>query len=251
MTHIKSTESNEILSEIIDFINRKTILLTYQERAHVPEIKYYLVSKILQEYTIPLIWVCWSEPSTAVKKKLEIFGCELKKTYIIDTVGTVVENEHTILHTPKNYSGMLITIQRLMRDEKYILVLDSLDVINGIENKEAFISFLSTLLRRSRDSGVTMLSSIRVDIHETEIQKILLSLFDLVFSISEDKIQIKGDVGRRDVFYEIKDNKLLLKPFSTIDIIKIEEIFNLPAEEIKRLDEIVKKQFDLNKDILD
>lgn len=244
---MNGSESNDLILDIINMIEHKNILLAYQESTPVPEVLCGVISAILMKRTMPLIWVCWKEPASAVKKRLEISGCGMKGAYFIDTVGKTGD-AHTILQAPKDFSGMFISIQKIIKNKECILVLDRLDFLGAIKNKEVFANFLSSLLTKSKKCGGIVLTSIKIDFFEPDTLKTLLSLYDSVFYIGDDEIRIEGDIGRSDVFYEIQNNKLLLRPVPKADITRIKDSFNISFEELDQLDKIIEKNMDEYKD---
>jgi len=242
-----SEESDKITFEIVNAVYQKKIILVYKDDLHNSDVIFAILSEILSTSILPLIWVCWMEPSSVVKDKFEIFECKCDNIHIIDTISNVVEDDSTVIHSPKNYSGILIDIKKFIRNKKHILVLDILDIILSIENKNIFIRFLSSLLNVSKDSKGTVITSITEDLHEPSVKRMIYSLFDVVLHVSSNRIHIESDIGKKDFFYEIKNGKLLLRQFPVADIAEINEIFNITTEEITRLDETINKHVALFK----
>lgn len=247
----KSVRSNEILSEVFDFIHRENVLLVFDKSAHLPDFTYNLASEYLRIYGASLGWVCWRENAGIVKKRLNLPGCEPKQFLIVDTVGVIVEDKCTVLHSPKNYSRILMDIQRFFKDREYLLVLDNLDVIYRLSGKEIVHGFLSSILRKCHDLDVTTFSSLQSDVvPEMEMEMELFSLYDVIFYISYDTMRIKSDVGKRDYFYVIKSGKLLFKVMRTSNIEKIKEIFEISPEESEKLDKIVESKSAMVNDLV-
>jgi len=244
-------ETDEMIIGLINVIERKNILMVYEEDAHMPEVMYCLISRILDMHQMPLVWVCWNETSDGVKKRLEISGCREVIANIIDTVSNTVTDDRTVLYNKKNFSGILMEIQNYTMNKEHIAVLDNLNIMGIMENKEAFIRFLSTLLRKSKNSAGTVFASLSTNLLEPNMQKVLLSLYDTIFYLGNDTIKIKNSSGDEKIFYEIKNNTLILKPFPSADVARIKEIFDISSEETKLLDEIVEKEMKLHKEILD
>jgi len=241
---------DEIISGLINGIAQKNILIVHQEDAHMPEMMYCLISRIIDIHTIPLIWICWNEPANTVKKRLGFSGYCGGAINIIDTVSNTTEDNSTPIHSQKNYTGILMEMQRLTTNKEHILVLDNLNILGVTDNERAFIRFLSFLLRKSKDSGGTTFASLSAKLLRPDIEKLLFSLYDTIFYLNDDRIWIKGSRGKGDISYEIKNNKLLLKRSLTSDIIKIKDIFDISSEETGHLDKIVEKQMNKYKEIL-
>jgi hypothetical protein len=74
---------------------------------------------------------------------------------------------------------------------------------------------------------------------DTEIQKLLFTIFDTVLYVTEDAIQLGSKKSKDDIQYNFKNDRLLLKPAVSTDIKKVKEIFSLSVEERKELDKIV------------
>ncbi len=250
MINSELKKQTDIISDVIKMTSNRNILLLHQETAPIRELMLSFVLENLRNTDTSLIWVCWNEPATAVKKRIRNSGYDQNNIYFIDSVGNIIEDEKTILRTHNNYSGILMDIQKLIRNKKFVLVLDSPDIVQSQDNKKRSIDFLSTLSRMCTNSGGTLYSPVSVDLLDFQTQKIFKSIFNVVFHVEERVIKIENEHYKGDIYYDTENNNIVFKQFPTLDIDQIEDFFNFSSEEKNDLDEMVKKQLDLNKDIV-
>lgn len=241
--------SNKLAARITSAAHHKNVLLIYQKNATIPELTYCLVSKILNRHKAPLTWICWNEPANVVKKRLDHFNCDTNSTNIIDTVSNFTDDKHTIICAPTNFSPIMRNVHKLMKKGEHILVLDNPGKTEIQNNGTAFIKFQSALLN-NKDPDATIITSIESSTLDANMQKMLFPQYDIVLHINKDTIQFKGSTEKKQITYNIKDNKLILEPLFTSNRSQIKDIFDISPEETATLDKIVKKQIDAHKDML-
>ena len=249
MGNIATDISNELAATITNAIHHKNVLLAYQKNAAMPELIYCLTSGIINKYMTPLTWICWDEPASTVKKRLENLNCDINSTIIIDTVNNLSDDVRTIICAPTNFSSIMRNVHKLIKNGEHTLVLDNPGRTGIQGDGTPFIKFQSALLN-NKNPDVTVITSIESNLLNARMQQILFSAYDIVLHISRDTIQFNGSTEKKQINYSIKDNKLTLEPLFTSNRSRIKDVFDMSPEETDTLDKIVKKQIDAHKEIL-
>jgi hypothetical protein len=140
-------------------------------------------------------------------------------------------------------TSLLLDIESKI-DQKQLIFLEDLGFIRWIKNKTAFLHFLDLLFSIMKDAKGTMICTIALNTFEIDIQKLLFSVFNTIFYVTEDSIQLGLKKSVNDIQYAFENGRLILKPAVSTDLRKVKEIFSLSPEEEKELDKIVHKHLE-------
>lgn len=230
----------EILSEnavtnLFGLIDGHNVLFTYSEQAKMPELAYCIMSSLLEKTGMPMSMVFFTEQTNGSWKK---FKCHqnLHASFTEKYDGTSMFSVGG--GTCIDMTEVLMKLEEQMK-LKQLVFLEDLGFLRWRRNKLPFMHFLDLLASLMKDKEGTMVCTVALNALETDMQKLLFTIFDAVLYVTEDAIQMGSKKSKDDIQYTFKNNRLTLKPAVNSDIKKIKEIFSLSLEERKELDKIV------------
>ncbi len=230
----------EILSEnavtnLFGLIDGHNVLFTYSEQAKMPELAYCIMSSILEKTGIPMSMVFFTEQTNGLWKKFKCYP-NLHASFTEKYDGSSKFSAGGL--TCIDMTEVLMNVEKKMK-LKQLVLLEDLGFLRWHHNKISFMRFLDMLASRVSDKEGTMVCTVALDVLETDVQKLLFTIFDAVLYVTEDAIQMGSKKSKDDIQYAFKNDSLMLKSAVSSDLKKIKEIFSLSLEERKELDKIV------------
>lgn len=232
MTDISGENAGTNLLGLIDGHN---ILFVYSEQVKMPELAYCIMSSLFEKKSMPMPMVFFTEQTTRLlgesipHQNLHAAFIEKCDDALLFSAGGA---------TCIDMTEVLMKLEEQM-ESKQLIFLEDLGFLRWRRNKLPFIHFLDVLASRVEDKEGTMICTVALNALETEMQKLLFTIFETVLYVTEDAIQLGLKKSKNDIQYALKDGRLMLKPAVNNDIKKIKEIFSLSLEERNELDKIV------------
>lgn len=223
------------VTDLLGLIGGHNVLFAYSEQARMPELAYCITSSLLEQTGMSISMILFTEQTRGAQENLQCH--QNLQPFIANThdgsskfsIGGV---------TCTDMTELLMNIEEKMQVNQ-LLCLEDLRFLRWRRNKLPFMHFLDLLACRVRDKKGTMICTIALNMFDTEIQKLLFTIFDTVLYVTEDAIQMGSKKSKDDIQYTFNDDRFLLKPAVSTDIKKVKEIFSLSVEERKELDKIV------------
>lgn len=234
----------ESMNEIIDgnaatdlfgLINDHNVLFAYSEQARMPELAYYITSSLLEKTGMPISMLFFTEYNNRSRKEVE---CSGNSYSVLNTMYDNVSKFSAGGVTCTDMTEVLMNVEAKMQLNQ-VLFLEDLGFLRWRDNKMPFMRFLDLLASCVREKKGTMICTVALNMFDTEIQKLLFTIFDTILYATEDAIQLGPKKSKDDIQYAFKNDRLMLKPAVSTDIKKVKEIFSLSVEERKELDKIV------------
>ncbi|MBC7086226.1 MAG: hypothetical protein H5T43_07680 [Methanomethylovorans sp.] len=231
--------NKNIIHDLFHLINGHSVLFAYDEKAKMPEIVQCLISSFLDMNDISISTITFTEKT---KWSCDNFKCnQCMYCMLYSKYGKFTKFSAGLTST--DMTSLLLDIESKI-DQKQLIFLEDLGFIRWIKNKTAFLHFLDLLFSIMKDAKGTMICTIALNTFEIDIQKLLFSVFNTIFYVTEDSIQLGLKKSVNDIQYAFENGRLILKPAVSTDLRKVKEIFSLSPEEEKELDKIVHKHLE-------
>ncbi len=234
MTEIKVENAAK---DLVGLIDGHSVLFTYGAQTRMSELVYYMMYSLVETIGAPVPMVVFAEQS---REPCNEFDCKN-----ISDMDNVLAPAYGNL-SKYSLGGVTCTdmTELLMRMEskiqaRQLLFIEDLAFLRWRHNKVPFIRFLDLLSSRVKDKQGTMICTVGLNMFDTETEKLLYTVFDTVFYVTEDAIQFGPKKSKDDIQYTVEDGKMLLKPAVSTDLKKVKEIFSISMEDRKELDKIV------------
>jgi hypothetical protein len=223
------------VTDLFGLIDGHNVLFAYSEQARMPKLAYCIISSLLEQTGMPISMVFFTEQTSGAQEELKYH--QNLQSFITNTYDSSSKFSAGGV-TCTDMTELLMDIEAKMQVNQ-LLFIEDLGFLRWRRNKIPFMRFLDLLASRVRDKKGTMICTVALNMFDTEIQKLLFTIFDTVLYVTEDAIQLGSKKSKDDIQYNFKNDRLLLKPAVSTDIKKVKEIFSLSVEERKELDKIV------------
>jgi hypothetical protein len=231
---------NEITGEnaatdLFGLINDHNVLFAYSEQARMPELAYCITSSLIEKTGMPISMLFFTEYNNGPRKEV---GSSRNSYSVLNTMYDNVSKLSAGGVTCTDLTEVLMNVEAKMQLNQ-VLFLEDLGFLRWRDNKMPFMRFLDLLASCVREKKGTMICTVALNMFDTEIQKLLFTIFDTILYATEDAIQLGPKKSKDDIQYAFKNDRLMLKPAVSTDLKKVKEIFSLSVEERKELDKIV------------
>ncbi|WP_321420767.1 hypothetical protein [uncultured Methanomethylovorans sp.] len=232
--------SENAVTNLFGLIDGHNVLFVYSEQAKMPELAYCITSSLLEKKSIPMSMVVFNEHTNGSSEKLKPhLNLHASLTEKCDGTSIFSVGGGTCI----DMTEVLMNLEEQMK-LKQLVFLEDLGYLRWSHNKLPFMHFLDLLASRVKDKEGTMICTVALNALETEIQKLLFTIFDEVLYVTEDAIQMGPKKSKDDIQYAFTNESLMLKSAVSSDLKKIKEIFSLSLEERKELDKIVQEHIE-------
>ncbi|GEM_PF-3459657 len=229
------TTSENAVTDLFELINGHSVLFAYNAQTRMSELAYGIISSFLETTGVSMSLILFTEQGQELWKEFrwnKNWNAGLRSTcdhFAKFSAGGI---------TCTDMTELLMDIESEIKTRQ-LLFLEDLAFLRWRHNKIPFMRFLEILSSRVREKKGTTVCTIALNMLDTEIEKLLFSVFDIVLFITEDAIQLGPKKSKDDIQYSLKDSKLVLRSAVSTDMKKIKEIFSLSIEEKEELDKIV------------